>query len=252
MDVSFVIPCNNEEKQLPNCLDSILEQTIKPMQVIVVLNGCTDNSEIVAKQFQGRFVSNNIEFDIINSKKGKINARALGFSKARGHVIGSIDADSVLIPQWVQHVLDAFEQDNNIVGISGKSVYRNKSPSILLLNLFNSFSSIFSKKVPLKGNNCAIRNLNLNWYEGYENMKEFLETNGCMLESHNDDFFLMHRLKKHGEILYHKDAKASLYMKDNNNNHINMLRLYQRWQNRKVNGKMISQFFMKHNELIVD
>ena len=69
MDLSFVIPCSNEEQHLPSCLDSLLEQTIKPMQIIVVLNGCTDNSEKIGKDFQKRFVDNNIEFDIVNSKK---------------------------------------------------------------------------------------------------------------------------------------------------------------------------------------
>ncbi len=252
MDVSFVVPCYNEEQHLPGCLESILEQTIKPMQVVVVLNGCTDNSEQIAKGFQKKFIANNIEFEIVNSKKGLINARATGFSKVRANVIASIDADSILIPQWVQYVLDTFEQQKNIVGVTGKTEFRNKSVSIGLLNLFQGASSRITKTVPLRGNNCAIRNLNINWYEGYNAMKETLESNGCVLESHHDDFFLMHRLKKHGAIVFQKEAKASLFMKDKGTKDLTAARLYNRWKMRKQNSKMIQDYFQKHQELVVE
>src|SRR3989338_5899973 len=252
MDLSFVIPCSNEEQHLPSCLDSLLEQTIKPMQIIVVLNGCTDNSERIAKDYQKRFVDNNIEFDIVNSKKGLINARATGFSKVRGNLIASIDADSILIPQWVQYIFDSFEKDNNIVGVTGKTVFRNKSIAVKLLNLFNAAASRTKKTIPLRGNNCTIKNLNIDWCEGYNAMKEALESNGCILESHHDDFFLMHRLNKHGNIIYKKEAKASLFMKDKGTNKLNIFRLLERWQNRKQNSKMIADYFEKHKELVVD
>jgi len=123
---------------------------------------------------------------------------------------------------------------------------------VKLLNLFNAAASRTKKTIPLRGNNCTIKNLNIDWYEGYNAMKEALESNGCILESHHDDFFLMHRLNKHGNIIYKKEAKASLFMKDKGTNKLNIFRLLERWQNRKQNSKMIADYFEKHKELVVD
>jgi glycosyltransferase involved in cell wall biosynthesis len=109
--VSLVIPAFNEEEHLPACLDAISRQTVKPYEVIVVDNNSTDNTVAIARNYP--FVK------VINEpRQGVVFARDAGFNAARGEVIGRIDVDTLLSPNWIQTVQQIFA-DQNIDAVSG-------------------------------------------------------------------------------------------------------------------------------------
>jgi glycosyltransferase involved in cell wall biosynthesis len=82
-----------------------------PDEVIVVDNNCTDRTLEIAESY--KFVS------IIREKsQGHAPPRNRGFNKAKSDIIGRIDADSVLMPGWVERVRERF-QDEDIAGITG-------------------------------------------------------------------------------------------------------------------------------------
>lgn len=109
--VSIVIPAYNEEGQLALCLEAIACQTVKPLEVIVVDNNSTDGTAAVAGRYP--FVT------ILREKKqGPVHARNRGFNAARGDIIGRIDAETVMAPNWVQKVSDAFMR-GEVDAISG-------------------------------------------------------------------------------------------------------------------------------------
>lgn len=96
LTLSIVIPVYNEEYHLRACLDAIAKQTVKPKQVIVVDNNSTDKSAEIAKSY--KFVT------ILKEKKQGIGyARDRGFNAVTADVIGRIDADSVIEPNWVEY-----------------------------------------------------------------------------------------------------------------------------------------------------
>jgi glycosyltransferase involved in cell wall biosynthesis len=97
MRVSIVIPAHNEEHCLRACLQSIAEQTIAPLEVIVVDNNSTDATATIAADFAFVRV-------IREEQEGIVYARNTGFDAARGDVIGRIDADVILPPQWLEHI----------------------------------------------------------------------------------------------------------------------------------------------------
>ncbi len=101
LNVSIVIPAYNEEGQLALCLDAIARQTVKPYEVIVVDNNSTDNTVKIAKRYP--FVT-----VIHESRQGAVHARNAGFNAARGDIIGRIDAETVLSPDWVERVQKIF------------------------------------------------------------------------------------------------------------------------------------------------
>lgn len=58
LKVSIILPTYNVEKYLQQCLDSIAKQTYKNIEVIIIIDGATDNSYRIAKRFcekDGRF-----------------------------------------------------------------------------------------------------------------------------------------------------------------------------------------------------
>lgn len=109
--VSLVIPAFNEEHDLPACLQAIARQTTKPYEVIVVDNNSTDNTVAIARAYP--FVK-----VISEPRQGPVFARDAGFDAARGDIIGRIDADTILSPNWVETVQAIFA-DKNIDAVSG-------------------------------------------------------------------------------------------------------------------------------------
>lgn len=78
--ISIIIPVYNVEKHLKRCLDSILVQSIKELQVILVNDGSTDSSETIIDEYVQKHP--NI-FQKINKKNGgQATARNLGIDKA--------------------------------------------------------------------------------------------------------------------------------------------------------------------------
>jgi glycosyltransferase involved in cell wall biosynthesis len=104
LTLSIVIPAYNEESHLRACLDSIANQTIPPDEVIVVDNNSTDKTIEIAQSFP--FVT------IIQEKQqGIVYARDAGFNAAKSTIIGRIDADTILPPDWASYIKDFYADD---------------------------------------------------------------------------------------------------------------------------------------------
>lgn len=110
--VSVVIPAYNEEKYLGRCLQSLRGQRhpASRFEVIVVDNASTDATAEIAGRFGARVVP--------EPRKGVARARQAGFLEARGPVIASTDADTVLPPDWLSRIAKHFS-DPNLGGVYG-------------------------------------------------------------------------------------------------------------------------------------
>jgi len=113
MFLSIVIPAYNEEKYLPSCLRAVREQTYPAdgYEIIVVDNGSTDATARIARGFGVRVVEEPV--------KGIARARQVGFEAARGEIIASTDADTVVPPFWLTRIAAHFTQDHELGGVCG-------------------------------------------------------------------------------------------------------------------------------------
>ncbi len=96
--ISVVIPARNEADHIGVCLESLTCQVGAPdFEVIVVDNGSTDATAELASRFAKR-----LGLKILSQPQlGRGAARAMGFQAARGDIILSTDADTVVPPDWV-------------------------------------------------------------------------------------------------------------------------------------------------------
>jgi len=89
--VSIIIPVYNAEKHIQQCINSVLAQTWKNIEVIIVDDSSTDGSLAIAKRYENR------RFKILTQpNKGASAARNSGLKEAKGEYIQFLDADDLL------------------------------------------------------------------------------------------------------------------------------------------------------------
>jgi cellulose synthase/poly-beta-1,6-N-acetylglucosamine synthase-like glycosyltransferase len=115
--VSVVVPVYNEEKRMAACLKALQSQIIKPYEIIVVDNNCTDQTAAVVKKFAGVKI-------IKEPKQGLVFARNVGFDVAKGTIIGRVDADTIVGPNWVEQVATYFAKNSQLQALSGYGLTR--------------------------------------------------------------------------------------------------------------------------------
>ena len=111
--VSVIVPVYNVEKYLTKCLDTLVNQTLKDIEIIIVNDGATDNSAAVIDSFVYKYPQ------IISLKKtngGLSDARNFGLAYATGEYIGFVDSDDYVdIDMYEKLYAKAKEEDSDIV-----------------------------------------------------------------------------------------------------------------------------------------
>ncbi|MBD3247984.1 glycosyltransferase [Candidatus Falkowbacteria bacterium] len=109
--ISIIIPVYNQAKKLKKCLKSILSQTYKDIEVIVVNDGSTDKSQEIAEEMKPKFEELDISYRILKHKnEGAPAARNGGFQVAKGKYTLFCDADAVLKEDCLETMLDNLER----------------------------------------------------------------------------------------------------------------------------------------------
>lgn len=122
--VAIVIPAYNEEETIEKCLDACLNQTSPAEEIIVVNNKSTDATAALVKRYQKLHPDGNIRLLNQNKYQGIAPTRNHGFDNAKSEVIGRIDADSVVEPDWVEAIRKTFV-DTKIAAATGPVLYHD-------------------------------------------------------------------------------------------------------------------------------
>ncbi|MEO5535415.1 MAG: glycosyltransferase family 2 protein [Pseudolysinimonas sp.] len=120
--VSIVVPAYNEERTIRACVVAAVEQTVPAHEIIVVDNKSTDSTVAMLKALQIEFPDAPIVILHQNEKQGITPTRNLGFDHATGDIIGRIDSDSILEPDWVEQVTAIF-LDPIVDAATGPMIY---------------------------------------------------------------------------------------------------------------------------------
>ncbi len=111
--ISVVIPVYNRENLIVRCLDSIKEQTYRPICVVVVDNASTDNSRAVVEQWVCENGDENIRVNLLDEKRpGACYARNRGLETVDSEYTMFFDSDDVMHPSLLSEVMNTFEQDD--------------------------------------------------------------------------------------------------------------------------------------------
>lgn len=192
--VSIVVPAYNEEKTIAHTLESLVNQKVKPYEVIVVNNNSTDKTVEEASKFKNKL---NLRI-VTETVQGIGPTKSRGGREAKGDIVAVLDADTLVHPKWIERAVKYFE-DPTVAAVTGpwrmtglpklRAWILKKVQKVAMLPwriLFGDWS--------LNGMNMFMRKTHYDQVGGLN--KE--------LSSH-EDFDLAMRIRKVGKIIYADD-----------------------------------------------
>jgi glycosyltransferase involved in cell wall biosynthesis len=185
--ISVIVPVKNAERYLRESLCSLLRQRYPKLQVLIINDGSTDNSSLIAQSIESNF-----QIIELPHSKGVAAARNVGIKNARGEYITFLDADD----EWgIDHLwtrIRAFE-DNPLIMIS------QGLTSSFYLDASSNRSIITTNYVPFHLGASMFRSLVF---------KQIGNFNDQLLVGSDADFYLRCRNQK---INIHEDRYVSLF-----------------------------------------
>jgi len=107
--LSVIVPIYNAERFLRKCLDSILAQTFKQLEIICVNDGSTDKSPEILDEYEKKDRRIRI---LTKPNGGLVSARKAGVKAAQGEYIGFVDADDWIEPEMYERLYGVAKQNN--------------------------------------------------------------------------------------------------------------------------------------------
>ena len=195
--ISIVVPALNEEKYLPECLNSLKNQDWKgDREIIVVDNGSTDNTARIASSFGAKVVS--------CPKRGVAYARQAGAEQAKGEIIVQVDADTTYTADWLSRIAAHFANSPGTAAVAGRYTYSDPASWAPVERFFRKYvlngAGVFFFRRPLSisGANFAFRR------------DAFVRANGYDPASlYPDQWGIARRLSRFGRIRY-DDASVAI------------------------------------------
>ncbi len=125
LKVSVIIPVYQAEKYLKECLESILNQSYKNIEVILIDDGSKDNSLVICNQYRAR----DNRLIVINQENSGVSvARNVGINKATGDYIYFIDSDDWIEQNTLEELISEIEKNNlDCIGFNYIKEYNNYS-----------------------------------------------------------------------------------------------------------------------------
>lgn len=241
--ISVVIPCLNVEDYIEEAIVSCITQTAPPIEIIVVDNGSTDNTQEVVQKLK-KYHPHLIHI-LSCEKKGASAARNMGLAVTKGNWIQFLDADDILLLNKLERQKALITEDCPMV--IGTSIYQmlDKSTSTIYPNkdvwkgtfegeyAGNTTANLWSKKYLEKvgGWNESLMNT-----QDYDLIFRILKTNEKVVFSMEEDS--VHRDREFGQISQMKGKGNSLRA-------LNLRLVMNRWlkANKPIYYKKNQEFF---------
>ena len=124
--VSVIVPVWNVEKYLSKCLESLVHQTLKDIEIVVVNDGSPDNSQEIIDKYVKKYPNKVVSY--IKENGGLSSARNYGIKKATGEYIGFVDSDDYVDRDLYEKMYnEAKKQDADVVGCRVAYIYKDRT-----------------------------------------------------------------------------------------------------------------------------
>ena len=114
--LSIVVPVYNTEKYLKRCMDSIINQTLKEIEIIIIDDGSKEECALLCDELS----KTDSRIKVVHKQNGGLGfARNSGIEVATGEYIGFVDSDDYIEPQMYESLYNAAKKNDADIAISG-------------------------------------------------------------------------------------------------------------------------------------
>ncbi|MDE7432759.1 MAG: glycosyltransferase [Lachnospiraceae bacterium] len=138
--ISIIVPVYNIEKYLERCINSIINQTYKSIEIIIVDDGSTDGSGILCEEFAHK----DSRIKVLHTMHlGTSNARNCGLREAKGSYIGFVDGDDYIAENMYEKLIENMKENVDIVCCGRRCMNPSgmKNTNFFCLNTVKKFSN---------------------------------------------------------------------------------------------------------------
>lgn len=137
--VSVIIPLYNKEKYIKRCIDSLVKQTYKNLQIIIVDDGSTDNSTDIISQYKDERI------ELIQKKNEGVSlTRNRGIESSKGKYIAFVDADDYVSKDYIYNLIQQYETKDIQLATSG--YYQTDGENVFGERAFEYYGNM--RKIP--------------------------------------------------------------------------------------------------------
>ena len=124
MKLSVIVPVYKAEAWLNECVDSLLNQTLKDLEILLVNDGSPDRSGEIMADYAARFPETVRTLTLSNGGQGR--ARNRGIELARGEYLGFVDSDDYVLPEMYETLCRVADTEGaDIVDCEIEAFYEN-------------------------------------------------------------------------------------------------------------------------------
>lgn len=155
--ISLIIPAYNEEHRIGKTLERYLNHFGDKLELIVVLNGCVDGTEVVVHRYLDDPRSRVKMITLLPAGKGL--AVRTGFQHAQGELIGFVDGDGSTSPEEYAKILDAVGESDGAIGSRWMpaSIVRNRTAGRMFVSKLFVFVQRVLFGLPYRDTQCGAK-----------------------------------------------------------------------------------------------
>lgn len=140
--ISIIIPLYNSERTIQHCIESVLNQTYRNFEIIIIDDESSDNS----KKICSKLATQNNQIKIISQKnKGPSSARNLGLANCNGEYLFFIDSDDYIEKDCLEKLIVKIEEDASDICICGYNIVNGNNKK--RININNDNNLLFSELI---------------------------------------------------------------------------------------------------------
>lgn len=144
-EISIIVPIYNSERYLIRCLNSILNQSLKNIEVICIDDGSTDSSVDIIKNYIN--IDDRVKLYINKKNKGVAYTRNFGIKKATSNIIGFVDSDDTIEESMFENMTIKMKQENSDIVMCNFNYLDNNGH---LIKKYDKLNQNLSKEIIFK------------------------------------------------------------------------------------------------------
>lgn len=146
--ISIIVPIYNVEKYLENCVESLIRQTYRNIEIILVNDGSTDSSGKICDVY----LAKDDRIKVFHKKNGGLSdARNYGFERSTGNLVSFVDSDDIVAENFIEILYKGVEEKNADIVIATscnvneteKSIVNGNSAEYVLVNTPDALEKMY-------------------------------------------------------------------------------------------------------------